>query len=84
MCEVEEQQTARVDIEGRKRRAVIRVESEETHDHVWERFAYEDLSQEEADEIGFRARQVNLEEPFIRVTTDAAKRASDTLRLHQR
>ena len=31
----------------------------------------------------YRARQVNLEEPYIGVTTDAVRRASDTLRLHQ-
>ena len=48
MCEVEEQQAARVEVQCSKRRAV----SEETQDHVRERFSWEDLSQEEADEIG--------------------------------
>ena len=52
MCEVEEQQAARVEVQGPKRR-VIRVESEETQDHVSERLAHEELSQEEAEEIGF-------------------------------
>ena len=33
MYEVEEQQAARVEVQGPKRRAVIRVESEETQDH---------------------------------------------------
>ena len=31
----------------------------------------------------YRARGVNLEEPYAGVTTDAVQRASDTLRLHQ-
>ena len=53
MCEVEEQQAARVGVQAPKRGAVIRVESEETQDYVRERFACEDLSQEEANEIGF-------------------------------
>ena len=38
---------------AQKRRAVIRVESEETQDHVRERCTYEDLSQEEVNESGF-------------------------------
>ena len=53
MCEVEEQQAARVEVQGPKRRTVFRVESEETQDCVRERLAHEDFSQEEADEIGF-------------------------------
>ena len=52
MCEVEEQQAARVEVQGSKRR-VIRVDLEETQDCVRERLAHEDISQEEADEIGF-------------------------------
>ena len=36
-----------------KRKAVIRVESEETQDYVRESRICDDLSQEEADEIGF-------------------------------
>ena len=47
--EVEEQQAARVEVQGPKRR-VIRVESEETQDYVRESLA---ISQEEADDIGF-------------------------------
>ena len=34
MCEVEDQQAARVEVQGPKRKAVIRVESEETQDYV--------------------------------------------------
>ena len=52
MCEVEEQQAARVEVQGPKRR-VIRVESEETQDYARERLAHEEISQEDADEIGF-------------------------------
>ena len=52
MCEVEDRQEARVELQGPKRR-VIRVESEETLDYVRERLAHEELSQEEAAEIGF-------------------------------
>ena len=51
MCEVEEQQAARVEVQGPKRRAVIRAESGETQDYVHGRVAHEDFSQEEADEI---------------------------------
>ena len=47
-CEVAEQQAARVEVQGQKRR-VIRVESEETQGYV-ESVA---ISQEEADENGF-------------------------------
>ena len=53
MCEVEEQQAARVEVQGPTRRAVIRVESEETQDDVREMFTCEDFSQEEVNEIGF-------------------------------
>ena len=49
LCEVEERQESRVEVQGPKRR-VIRVESEETQDYVRETLA---ISQEEADEIGF-------------------------------
>ena len=52
MCEVEEQQAARVEVQGSKRRAVIRVESEETQKYVRERFTHEVFIQEEVDEIG--------------------------------
>ena len=52
ISEVEEQQAARVEVHDPRRR-VIRVYSEETKDHVHERLAREDFSQEEADEIGF-------------------------------
>ena len=38
---------------AQKRRAVVRVDTEETQDHVSKRFTYDDLNQEEADEIGF-------------------------------
>ena len=48
VCEVEEQQAARVEVHGPKR-TVVRVESEETQDSVRESLA---ISQEEADEIG--------------------------------
>ena len=48
MCEVEELHEGRVEVQGPKSR-VIRVESEETQDHVRETLA---ISQEEADEIG--------------------------------
>ena len=63
------QQAARVKVQGPTRR-VIRVESEETQDHVRESLA---ISQEEADEIGFLCQvlQVNLEESIIGATTDA-------------
>ena len=47
MCEVGEQQAARVEVQAPKRRAVIRVESEGTQDYVLERRSYRDLSQEE-------------------------------------
>ena len=47
MCVVEEQQTARVEVQVPKRR-VIRVEPGETQDHVRETLA---ISQEEGDEI---------------------------------
>ena len=53
MCEVQEQQAARVEVQVPKRRAVIPAESAETLDTVQERLAHEDFSQEEADEIGF-------------------------------
>ena len=53
MCEVEEEPAARVEVQAQKRRAVIRVESEESQDYVRERFVYEDFSQEESDESGF-------------------------------
>ena len=49
MCEVEERQEARVEVQGPKRR-VIRVESEETQDYASETLA---ISQEEVIEIGF-------------------------------
>ena len=49
ICEVEEQQAARVEVQGPRRR-VIRVESEETQDYVRESLA---ISQEETVEIGF-------------------------------
>ena len=51
------------------------MESAETQYHVRERLAHEEISQEEADEIGFvPSALVNLEEPFIGVTTDAVKK----------
>ena len=43
MCEVEEHQATRVEVQAQ----------EETQDYVRERLAHEDFSQEEADEIGF-------------------------------
>ena len=52
MCEVEEQQAARVEVQAPKRRAVMRVESEETQDDVLERRIYGDISEEPVDEIG--------------------------------
>ena len=52
MCQVEEQQAARVEVQGPKRR-VTRVESAETQDFVRERVAHEEINQEEADEMGF-------------------------------
>ena len=51
-CEVEEQPPARVKVQGPKR-GVIRVESEGTQDCVREMPSHEELSQEEAGEIGF-------------------------------
>ena len=56
MCEVEEQQAARVEVQGPKRRAVLRVESEETQDYVSERLAHEDFSEEEARLASYRVR----------------------------
>ena len=53
MCEVEEQQAARVEVQSPKRRAVIRVESEKTKDYVRKQSTYEDFSPEEVNEIGF-------------------------------
>ena len=61
MCEVGEQQAARVEVQGPKRR-VIRVESEEAQDYVRERLA---ISQEEADEIGFVSSVTKVEQ-FLR------------------
>ena len=52
LCEVEEQQAARVEVQGPKRR-VTRVEPEETQDYVRGRLAHGEISQEEAEEIGF-------------------------------
>ena len=52
VCEVEERQAARVEVQSLQRR-VIRVESEETQHHVRESLAHEEISQEEADVIGF-------------------------------
>ena len=52
VCEVEEQQAARVEVQGPKRKAVIRVESEEAQHYVRERFTLEDFSQEDVNEIG--------------------------------
>ena len=49
MCEVEEQQAVRVDMQLPKRRAVICVEPEETQDYAWEWRRYGDLSQEEGE-----------------------------------
>ena len=53
MCDVEEQQAVRVEAQPQKRRAVIRVESEETQDYVMERRSCGYLGQEEVEEIGF-------------------------------
>ena len=53
MCEVEEQQAARVEVQGPKRKAVIRVESEETQDYVRTRFADKNFRQTEVEETGF-------------------------------
>ena len=53
MCELEEQQAVRVEVQLPKRRAVIRVESEETQHYVPERRCYVDICQEEVEEIGF-------------------------------
>ena len=52
-CEVEEQQGARVEVQLPRRKAVMRVESEETQRYVRKRFAHEDFSQKEVEEIGF-------------------------------
>ena len=52
MCQVEEQQAARVEVQRPKRR-MTRVESAETQDYVRERLAHGEINQEEADEIGF-------------------------------
>ena len=71
MCEVEEQQAARVEVQGPKTR-VIRVESEEAKDYVRQRLAQEETSQEEADEIGFVPA-----EPSTGATTDAVKKAPE-------
>ena len=53
MCEVEDQQAARVEVQRPQKRRVMRVESEETQDQVREMLAHEELSREQADEIGF-------------------------------
>ena len=69
ICEVDEQQAARVEVQGPERRAVICSESEEeTQDYVRETLA---ISQEDADEIGFvPSALANREEPIIGVTID--------------
>ena len=69
LCEVEEQQEARVEIQGQTR--VIRVESKETWNYVSGSLAHQEISQEETKEIGF-VLKVDLEELFFGVTTDAA------------
>ena len=53
MCEVGEQQTVRVEAQPKRRRAVIRVESEETQDCVLERRSCGDIGQEEVEDVGF-------------------------------
>ena len=53
MCEVEEQQMVRVEERSQKRRAVIRVESEETQYYAMERRRCGYRSQEEVEESGF-------------------------------
>ena len=53
MYEVEEQQAVRVEAQPQKRRAVIRVESDETQDHVMERRRCGYPRKEEVEEIGF-------------------------------
>ena len=53
MCEVEEQQAARVEAQAQKRSDVIRVESEEMQDRVMERRSCGYPGQEEVEEIGF-------------------------------
>ena len=53
MWGVEEQQAVRVEAWPQKRRAVIRLESEETQDYVMERRSCGYPSQEEVEEIGF-------------------------------
>ena len=53
MCGVEEQQAVRFEAQPQKRRAVIRVESEETQDYVMERRKCGYPNQEEVEEIGF-------------------------------
>ena len=57
VCEVEEQQAARVEVQGPKRKAVIRVESEEAQHFVRERFTCEDFSQEDVRLAVCRVRQ---------------------------
>ena len=64
MCEVEEQQAVRVEMQPPNRRAEIRVESEETQDHAWEWRRYGDLCQEVGEEISFVPSAVS--EPRVR------------------
>ena len=81
---VEEHHAARIKVQGTKRRAVIRVEAEETHDYVRERRTYGDLSQEETDEIGFVPSALSEPRGTIHwCGKRCKKRASDTLRLHR-
>ena len=53
VCEVEEHKARCVEAQQLKRRAVIRVECEETQFHVMERRSCGYSSQEEVEEIGF-------------------------------
>ena len=52
-AKAEEQQAARVEVQGPKRRTMIRVGSEETQDYVRQKFTFEDFSQEDVNEISF-------------------------------
>ena len=54
MCEIGgEQQSVRVEAPPQKRRVVISVESDETQDYVSGQRGFEDLGQEETEELGF-------------------------------
>ena len=59
MCEIDEQQAARVEVQGPKKRNSETGRVRRNARLVLERFAYEDLRQEEANEIGLVPRALS-------------------------